>query len=663
MKRATILATASGPARSRGSVVALVRLAVATFAVMLFSLVIYRPAYALSTNPGVEINGWSLTAYGMDGEEGYLVYAPDKFSAAAMALGYSWDDVQGFTADQKAYMSNQSSGGDFYVFASNFEKLSSDTPSIGDVPYAWAMGYLRSNQVIWGGRVYNDCYAVNTTRDMYSDARQKLEDILDGDVGGGTPSLPGDEGWYRFNLTAILEPYSGVVSQRAYHVTSVGLNNLTGKGTVNFGSAYENITWTAGQSIVCYVDPYSYELLNSQGMTNIDIIRSYGTTYAIVSSGSYEWVSDNYDSNYKIKNTSDSTINLIQFNGNNGNTTYFGYYKGQFTVFLNQAKNVRSFTVGAGKKDTTPYKPFWQMTGAGVVVPPTNWPDPPENPTVDPPSVPEPPSGPTVQPPTIPPQPTPTYPTPPVVVEPTVPAAPDLSDILDALNEHCIHLQDAMHREAENIDTDMRAQIGWLAGAISDTVESLDGDIELYFKHLEDYLYDLFHWLNDQLDFSFGEYDDTSVLYWLRMIYSKLGRGGPTTKPTDPVTDPFGIGEWLKQLIDNFLLDLIAIGAGDLADVIADFRDLATKFPFSVPWDLAAMLALLVAQPVTPVIDFPWYSYTASGLVSTTVHMDLSAWNATMEPIRLMEKLAFCMLLASRSKDLLDFIRLGRGDA
>lgn len=340
--------------------------------------------------------------------------------------------------------------------------------------------------------------------------------------------------------------------------------------------------------------------------------------------------------------------------------------------------------------------------GVSSPIPPTNWPDPEPSTPIEPPEVPTPetpttptePTTPTVTP-TTPPEPpsNPTVPIFPILnTEPDVTyVTADLSAVLDAMNEHCQHLQTAIHNAASNLysnvsqvlsqnlanlKTFIRQQVSWLGGVIQQEHSAdrsylnqlfswLNGNVASYFSDLADYLQDLFEWLARQMDFSVtgGEYDDNTVVSWLMKIYSKLG-GGSNTKPVDPVQDPFGIGEWFNSLLQNLVLDLLALGQDWLADIVESLRELIQKFPFCIPWDIAAMLALLAAEPVAPAFDCPWPYVDASGVrTDVLLEVDLSDYDLYMVPVRNMEKILFAFYLAFKTDFFMGVLKNVKGDA
>lgn len=295
----------------------------------------------------------------------------------------------------------------------------------------------------------------------------------------------------------------------------------------------------------------------------------------------------------------------------------------------------------------------------------------PEDPIIDPPTPPEVPTPPTDPTPTP-----PTDPTPPDLPVPwgiTLPTegtfSADLQGILDAMAEHCRHLQNAIHVNAtslaQNLGGVVRDNARYLADGLRTYVYWAVGEWRTEIGGLRDYLYDLFRWLADQLDFDAGaRYDDATVVSWLKRIYLKLGNGSVDTRPVDPVADPPGIGDWLTKFWDNFLLNLVAVAPDRVGEVAEDLQELIHKFPFSIPWDIAALLGLLVAPAQPPVVDLPQF-YVDGDLqlvrVDGYVHVDLSPYDGYWEPVRLIMKIAFAVYLATQTKGFMDLLDLGGG--
>lgn len=295
--------------------------------------------------------------------------------------------------------------------------------------------------------------------------------------------------------------------------------------------------------------------------------------------------------------------------------------------------------------------------------PPIEWPTPPtETPT--PPEVPT-PGDPTQPTPPDPVTPTPGNPWIPIPDEDISITGEDFQDLIDALNEHCIHLQDSIQSNVSqlwDLQSDfLGTQFEDLFGLISDNFTWLGSDViaESY-NDLKSYLHELFEWLSEQLNFDVtvegGQYDDTSVLYWLKQIWAKLPTG-INTRPTDPVTNPDGWWDWLTQLLNNLAADLMALGHDELAGVLETLNELRNKFPFSLPWDVAALLGLLVGVPVCPEFDMPCYTVTLEGLQEVgTYHITLEPYETVWEGVKWIETLAFAVYLIMNTGGLMDMV-------
>lgn len=108
---------------------------------------------------------------------------------------------------------------------------------------------------------------------------------------------------------------------------------------------------------------------------------------------------------------------------------------------------------------------------------------------------------------------------------------------------------------------------------------------------------------------------------------------------------------------------MLALGANELAGITGALQELTTKFPFSVPWDIAALLGLLVASPVTPEFDVPQYALTSGGLAQVgTYHIDLEYLDTAWEGVRLIEKIAFGVFLAWQTPRFRAMLSRGDGE-
>lgn len=183
-------------------------------------------------------------------------------------------------------------------------------------------------------------------------------------------------------------------------------------------------------------------------------------------------------------------------------------------------------------------------------------------------------------------------------------------------------------------------------------------------QDLQAYLQELFEWLAEQFDFSVSgdSYNDSTVVSWLIRIWSKMGQG-IDSRPVDPVSDPIGIGEWLRRLFDGLIDALMGLAATLLGGLADDLQTLAGKFPFCVPWDVAAVFALFVAAPVTPYVEYPLYTVGMGGVEeAATVVVDLAPYDGYMAVVRGVELAVFCAALAWKTKDVLSMMAVAGGD-
>lgn len=157
-------------------------------------------------------------------------------------------------------------------------------------------------------------------------------------------------------------------------------------------------------------------------------------------------------------------------------------------------------------------------------------------------------------------------------------------------------------------------------------------------------------WLNQTLEgmrIEFAEYAN-DITVWLSMIYNKIGSSVTIRNPnvgdneeTGDLLDNFF--DWLAGLIEK----LVQLITGDLSGAVRTFGDLKTRFPFSIPWDLYALLVLFSHSPVTPVFDLP-FSYVGQNWTVYTqyVHIDLSDFDYIAEAFRWCSLALFSLALA-----------------
>lgn len=124
------------------------------------------------------------------------------------------------------------------------------------------------------------------------------------------------------------------------------------------------------------------------------------------------------------------------------------------------------------------------------------------------------------------------------------------------------------------------------------------------------------------------------------------------------------VNDALPGALDNALADALpatgsALGDQTVNEVMNEPDSLGavfiSKFPFSIPWDLAKAIGLLAAQPVTPHWEIDFFSsvsdvYGGFGGGDTTIVIDLEPFDLLAQICRWMETLIFIYALASGTK-------------
>lgn len=229
-------------------------------------------------------------------------------------------------------------------------------------------------------------------------------------------------------------------------------------------------------------------------------------------------------------------------------------------------------------------------------------------------------------------------------------------DLRGWLTNHCDHIREQIHDDSVDLGVHVQTAIQngfvsferWLQGTFAGFfVDQLDYVIGQQFSELESYLYDLFHWLASQFDFTFGgeSYDDSSVLYWLRRIYARLSSGAPNPGEGGTVDKGFDWWGWLLGLITDALSPIITDFVGDVGGFLATLADV---FPFSIPGDIVAYLTLLDAARETPrfVVTIPavegwWQSFD--------YEIDLSPFDDAMGVVRGMYLIYWGLILLMKT--------------
>lgn len=637
-------------------------------------------------------------------DEGVICIADNAYDAALVTCGVMTNDER-LTADAKAKLSNESSGGSFYTLTTMFKCFQGEDgynyPDWVSNPYGLIEGfsYMYGNSSVWWARY--ESY-------LLTSAKEDLQTILaGGSLGGGSGSGSGSGsgGYYLYKgycqyVTSGQKLYFG---EKNNLVNSSGVpanedNLLTNQLYIRLPvSAVDSWLSQLGSGYTVDNTVVQIQCVTANGTISVYLyaknepITSITLTDASIGSLNYKYYNCNTSIYFKYTAQSVTTYSIGKYNGDDAVTLSDFNFSGSTTDYvLSNRSRIATLLYDTGE----------------TIAPPTNWPESEPTTPKTKPVVPDPPdtTAPTV----------PTYDpksyTNPVIttgtgdtynsttintynynLETSVADGQDIIPYLQAilaatnnisrnLATYMINIQSLINDVIEANDnnasqivaklTSIITAINNACSTINSGIGELDTDIntglgEIYdligdfqgavhneFRSLKTYLKSLFQWLADQFDYTFdgGDYDDSSILYWLRRIYYKLGAGRVNTRPTDPVADPVGIGDWLAQLFRNFLGGLLGIG-GDALDAVLDaLDDLRDKFPFSIPWDLAAILALLVADPVAPNFDVPQYSITNEGLQQVaTYHIDLSVFDDVMVGVRTMETLVFAFCLAFKT--------------
>lgn len=640
-----------------------VAMRVLTVALVAFAATFFFPNYAFAAS-GVLWGPGDLPG----GDRGVVVGADNDFDAAAMALGYSYSDIQSWSPEIKAKLSNASTGGNFYVFVQKFSEFDggANLPVVLQALYdAVGSAFFAIAETLYG----NDIWLAVYTQELGLNAAYDLKLILQGgNIGGGSS---GSSGYYEFDFKPVLPLYSGVTKVCVAKSMYVFRNNTAGfEDEIKSGCVIlDDVGNPARTSLTLWLssepDP-SYTLRDDKYYSSMSFDVTKGKTVDVSSSKQCALRQD-------------------------GTTLYVepAYYQVIWEVenFITSSRTrslYYSDTYGAG---------IFTASTSTPVVPPTNWPDEPEAPS--PPELPE-PSDPTVDPPE------PYDPYDPVV-DPPAPYNPtggdtyiynitnvteptDTSSVLEWVKKIFYELK-ALHSDlstwvqnlGSSLDklrvtlnngfTQLYGAIDDVESDIQDVVSAVDnanrqiynriGDfwtnLKSEFVSLKQYLRQLFNWLGEKMNFTAEGYDDTSVIYWLKRIWSKLGDGDINVRPTDPTVDPPAWWDWLNRMLDSLLDGLVGVfnnllgGTGDLLEEVIH------QFPFSIPWDIAAFLTVLSAQPVTPVFDIVipaidnwWPEYT--------IHVDMAPFDTAAATIRLMTKVVFAGCLAWKSRELLDMM-------
>lgn len=649
--------------------------ALAATLVMFFVLFTSVDAYA-APKRDASSNGDGTTNYAVSSlptnDGGDVVKS--KWSAACWSLGKD-PYGSGMTAEIRAKLSNEGTGGRFYEFANYF---------VGNEPTQTAVGMPGFMEFVqlWGMSYW---YAANVPDELFRGAATDLVAVINGeDLGGGGST---SDGYYYFDVPIAIG--GNFVSSGGVLNFRVGTYFTNRKAATNGDGASSGSRLLLDDVVTVRVPTSSFPVDLNDGYvgfvkfntssSSCHVMLGYAAS-SDVTFGTSSYTASFYDG-------TSATYNLLTCTGNAHLSAFVGspVYEGDSTFRFDRTPDWNG-TQGALDwsgvySDGVPTNCYiGRRAVAGPPLPPdwptTNWPDDEPVTTPEPPDVPGPdePVGGPVNWPDVPSDPVVTT-DPPVdppaepwtgILEPTNTTAQDytpwLRAILAALNAinqnlatHCVHLQNALNDAAEWLNTELAKTFNaqrlslqsyekLLFSTLANRIDSAIYDLELY-------LQDLFEWLASQMSFSVsgGGFDDSTVVSWLKRIYERLGVQRwkfPGDKPTETeLEDDF---DWWAWLIDT-LVGLLGNGLADGVDTLVGILEELTRlFPFSIPWDAAAIFGAIVADPVTPQWDFV-IPAVAGWWPEFTIHVDLSALNGAAMASRTMFLLLWAMCLIKRT--------------
>lgn len=457
-------------------------------------------------------DGYAGVVYGpkatavVNPEYGVIVNAGSAFDAALYAIGYSPDSSE-FTADVKAYLSNSDTGGAFYTFAQRFTNHNdkwgdggfggSDGANVGinDFDLNMTTSLKMFNNMYGPSNVWCGQYSAVERVSAVASVGLVLAGGVTGGGGGSSTDIP--EGFKQIMGGSI----DGYVAHLTRYYDSTPLSG--------FSVDFSNIN-----SAKSFIDKYENILVvatpvNANTPDSMNVII-YGCDDGLLFLSTTEENSNVYYYKTVSGSVQYGVAYTFRANGVTDGTTVLatGKYSAGYPTVTNSQPQVVShnllFNYVACKGGTAP------------VVPPTNWPEPdptptPQPPEVDPPTTPDPPNVPTTDPPTYPPE----------VTYPDVTYVDaDLTAVLDALNEHCEHLQHAIYTASSNLYSSLSSSISgeftslktFIRALVSWNVDAMNANFDSLYTYLTDFAV----WLEGCI-----RADDIVML--LEGIYNQMG--------------------------------------------------------------------------------------------------------------------------------------------
>ena len=579
-----------------------------------------------------------------DGTQWCFVVSPDnEFDATLYALGLG---MYPLTNDQRAYLSSAQYGGMFYTISQRWAPIQHYLSEYeGSSLFTQFLAFVMDTPLMqvtynmMGMDAYTNVWTATISNADKEQAKQDFNDVVNGNVGGGggggsggdngligpTNSLPSS-----FNLVGFGKYYNNGLMEQVQNSTL----SLTGDALAQFETKKSEYTYA-----------YAFVSCNSRNGRSVECTPRivYSNTPLILN------VTTSNPIDYAQTNGQSASCDSYVINLNYQERGKMLFYTGSTVTWSWNSTPLTNFNISSQGYEQSPnysslynyVVPGYLIFGTSVVTPPENdWPGggdgqptAPQLPVINIPGITL-PSLPSI---TLDPtinvnvnDPTNTSPT---DYTPWLKAIKDtltdgFDNLYDELSDHCYHLQEQMQHQAL-----------YIADSITDYMEECITTLVTDMQAIARYIVDSLTYY-----FGNGSYNDNNVIYWLKRIWLRLGGGTPS-----PVNEPDDAWDWFTKLITGLLADIMAAGSDLAADVAELISQVMTKFPFSIPWDIAAILGLFAATPVTPHFEVP---INVPNVVTTNIVVDLGFLDAAMSTVRAIELIGFAVYLLWITKDI-----------
>lgn len=598
--------------------------------------------------------------------DGYLVYGTNKYACLLYALGLDPEDV-----DLVAWgkLGSESKGGAFYELAQ--KGYNTNCPAWLNVAvyegWLWVCGVTPGTgsnpDYLWAFDIYHDEYVA---------AKRDAETIIGGGGGSGGGSGSGDSygsvdgDYYVLEQVSDASPEIDIKLELTDAVSNWVSNNsvdnilIAARGRYNENSE----TWSIISSCLNIDDE----------TTSIDVQENVIT------------IRNESDSSISVKYIATNVSRATNASGVMSKSAQGAFSSGQRNISVNNSYNIYTTSEtydylwiyykgeyggsGGGSDDPVPDPP--DIDPPTPPKPKEPDPTPPDPPTPTPPDPPTPPTTPT-----DPYEPPISLPDPYLVEVPTQTDPTDYTPWLRAilqqliyiteyfgdfagrlaaqLMSHCLHIREHMTSVGVWLGTYINDGLVSVGGSINENVAAqaeyiVDSNYDLLEAHHE-YLSDLAQWIVDNMNFNDGgsEFSDTNLLFWLKRIWARQGTGTVNSRPVDAATDYDGFSGWFGKLATSVGND---IADTNLTTISTSMARLRHTFPFSLPWDVQALIQAVEVDPVTPhvTIRIPateWYE-------GYTYDIDMRWMDGAMMSVRTIELWAFVLYTLVHTRQLFE---------